>query len=73
MLFCHFFIHYDRITSILSMNTLKKSNSFMYIFVGLIACVAVYYFKIYLALGQTNRILSLSAWIPVAVIGLFIQ
>ena len=61
------------LASILSMNTLKKSNSFMYIFVGLIACVAVYYFKdLSLALGQTNRIsLSLSAWIPVAVIGLF--
>ena len=61
------------LASILSMNTLKKSNSFMFIFVGLIACVAVYYFKdLSLALGQTNRVsLSLSAWIPVAVIGLF--
>ena len=32
----------------LSMNTLKQSNNFTYIVVGLITCVAVYYFKIYL-------------------------
>ena len=61
------------LASILTMNTLKQSNNFTYIIVGLIACVAVYYFKdLSLALGKTDRIsLSLSAWIPVAVIGLF--
>ena len=61
------------VASILTMNTLKKSNSFTLIVAGLISCVAIYYFKdLSLALGQTNRIsLSLSAWIPVAVIGLF--
>ena len=61
------------LASILTMNTLKKSNNFTFIIVGLIACVAVYYFKdLSLALGKTDRIsLSLAAWIPVAVIGLF--
>ena len=61
------------LASILTMNTLKKSNNFTYIVVGIIACVAVYYFKdLSLALGKTDRIsLSLAAWIPVAVIGLF--
>ena len=61
------------LASILTMNTLKQSNNFTFIVVGLIACVAVYYFKdLSLALGKTDRVsLSLSAWIPVAVIGLF--
>ena len=41
------------LASILTMNTLKKSNSFTFIIVGLIACVLVYYFKdLSLALGQ---------------------
>ena len=61
------------IASILTMNTLKQSNNFTFIVVGLITCVAVYYFKdLSLALGQTNRIsLSLAAWVPVIIIGLF--
>ena len=61
------------LASILTMNTLRKSNNFTFIVVGLIACVAVYYFKdLSLALGKTDRVsLSLAAWIPVAVIGLF--
>ncbi len=61
------------LASILSMGTLKKSKSLAFIAVGLIACVAIYYFKdLSLALGQTNRIsLSLAVWIPVIAIGLF--
>ena len=61
------------LASILTMNTLKQSNNFTFIVAGLIACVAVYYFKdLSLALGKTDRVsLSLAAWIPVAVIGLF--
>ena len=61
------------IASILTMNTLKKSNNFTFIVVGLIACVGVYYFKdLSLALGETNRVsLSMAVWIPVAVLGLF--
>ncbi len=61
------------LASILTMNTLKKSNNFTFIIVGLIASVAIYYFKdLSLALGQTNRIsLSLSVWVPVITLGLF--
>ena len=61
------------LASILAMSTLKKSNNFAFILVGLISCVAIYYFKdLSLALGQTNRIsLSLAVWIPVIAIGLF--
>ncbi len=61
------------LASILTMNTLKKSNNFTYIIVGLIVCVAIYFFKdLSLALGQTNRIsLSLAAWVPVFAVGLF--
>ena len=60
------------LSAILTMSTLKKSNNFTFIVVGIIACVAIYYFKdLSLALGQTDRIsLSLSAWIPVVSIGL---
>ena len=60
------------LSSILTMGALKQSNNFTFIVVGIIACVAIYYFKdLSLALGQTDRIsLSLSAWIPVVTIGL---
>ena len=55
------------------MNALKKSNNFTFIMTGLIACVAIYYFKdLSLALGQINRIsTSLAVWIPVITLGLF--
>ena len=33
------------LASILTMNTLKRSNNFTFLIVGLIACVAIYYFK----------------------------
>jgi len=60
------------LASILTMNTLKKSNNFRFMITGIIACVGIYYFKdLSLALGQTDRSsLSLSAWIPVVTIGL---
>ena len=61
------------LASILTMNTLKKSNNFTFIITGLIVCVIIFYFKdLSLALGQTNRIsLSLASWVPVVVLGLF--
>ena len=61
------------LASILTMNALKKSNNITFIIVGLITCVAIYYFKdLSLALGQTNRIsLSLASWVPVVTIGMF--
>ncbi len=61
------------LASILTMNTLKKSNNFKFIVTGLIACVLIFYFKdLSFALGQTDRIsLSLASWVPVIVTGLF--
>ena len=61
------------LASILTMNTLKKSNNFKFIITGLIACVIIFYFKdLSFALGQTDRIpLSLASWVPVIVTGLF--
>ena len=49
------------------MNTLKKSKNFKFIIIGLLICIAVYYFKdLSLALGKTNRVpLALASWIPV--------
>ncbi len=61
------------LASILIMSTLKRSNNFRFIIVGLIVCVIIYYLKdLSIALGQTNRIsLTLAAWIPIIVIGMF--
>ncbi len=61
------------LASILTMNTLKKSNNFTFIITGLVVCVIIFYFKdLSLALGQTNRIsLSLASWVPVVIVGLF--
>ena len=64
-LFTFLFIYDDSFSIHSSMNTLKQSNTFTYIVVGIMACVAVYYFKdLSLALGKTDEVsLSLSAWI----------
>ena len=61
------------LASILTMNTLKQSNNFAFIVAGIIACVAVYYFKdLSIALGQTDRIpLALSIWAPIIALSLF--
>ena len=61
------------LASILIMNTLKRSNNFRYIIVGIIACVVIFYLKdLSLALGKTNRIpLTMASWIPIIVIGIF--
>ena len=61
------------LASILIMSTLKRSNNFRLIIVGLITCVIIYYLKdLSIALGQTNRIpLTLAAWIPIIVISIF--
>ena len=55
------------------MNTLKKSDNFKFIIVGLITSILIFYFKdLSLALGQTDRIpLILAVWSPVIALGLF--
>ena len=61
------------LASILTMNTLKKSDNLKFIVVGTIVCVVVFYFKDFsLALGQTDRIPTLlSIWSPVIALSLF--
>ena len=61
------------IASILTMNTLKKSDNLKFIVLGLIISVLVYYFKdLSIALGQTDRIpLALSIWAPIIALSLF--
>ena len=45
------------LASILTMNTLKRSDNIRYIIIGLLVSVVIFYFKdLSLALGQTNRI-----------------
>ena len=55
------------LAAILTMNTLKKSDNFKLIVLGLLKCLMIFILKIYLlALGQTNRIpLILAIWSPI--------
>ena len=61
------------IAAILTLYTLKKENNLKFIFLGLIICVFVYYFKdLSIALGKTDRIpLILSIWSPVIALSFF--
>jgi lipopolysaccharide export system permease protein len=61
------------LASIFSMNTLKKSDNFKLITLGLITCVLTFYFKdLSLALGQTDRIsMILAIWAPVLALSFF--
>ena len=61
------------LASIFSIGSIHKSQNIYYIFVSIIACVIIYYFKdLSIALGQTNRVsLTLAVWMPVIAIGLF--
>ncbi len=61
------------LASILTMNTLKRSENIKFIIIGLIASVLIFYFKdLSLALGQTERIpLILAIWAPIIALSLF--
>lgn len=61
------------LATILTMNTLVKSDNFKFTILGLIISVLIFYFKdLSLALGQTNRIpLMLAVWAPVIALSLF--
>ena len=61
------------IASILTLNTLKKSDNLKFIIIGLVVIVLVFYFKdLSIALGQTDRIpLILSIWAPIIALSLF--
>jgi lipopolysaccharide export system permease protein len=55
------------LASVLTMHTLKKSDNFKFIIVGLIVSILIYYLKdLSIALGKTDRIpLIISIWVPV--------
>jgi len=61
------------LASILTMNTLKRSNNFKFMVVGLVLTVLIYYLKdLSIALGQTDRIpLILSIWSPIIALSFF--
>ena len=61
------------LASILTMNTLKKSNNFRFMIIGLVITILIFYFKdLSIALGQTDRIpLILSIWSPVIALSFF--
>ncbi len=61
------------LAAVFTMNTLKKSDNFKLILLGLVTCVVTFYFKdLSIALGQTDRIpLILAVWAPVLALGLF--
>ena len=62
------------LSSVLTLNTLKKSDNLKFIVLGLIISVLIFYFKdLSLALGQTERIpLILAIWAPVITLSFFI-
>jgi lipopolysaccharide export system permease protein len=61
------------LASILTMNTLKKSDNIKFIVLGLVISVLIFYLKdLSLALGQTDRIpLILAIWAPIIVLSSF--
>ena len=61
------------LASTLTLNTLKKSDNFRFIILGLIITVLIFYFKDFsLALGKTERIpLVLAVWAPIIALSLF--
>ena len=58
------------LASILTMNTLKKSDNIKFLIVGLITSVGIFYLKdLSLALGQTDKIpLTLAVWAPIIIL-----
>ena len=61
------------LASILTLHTMKNSENFKFIIIGLILCVIIYYLKdLSLALGKTDRIpLILSIWTPIIALSFF--
>ena len=61
------------LATILTMNTLKKSDGFRFIILRLIVSVLIYYLKdLSLALGQTDRVpLILAIWAPIIALSFF--
>ena len=62
------------LASTLTLNTLKKSDNFKFIIIGLFLILFIFYFKdLSLALGQTDRIpLTLAVWAHVLALSFYI-
>ena len=62
------------LASILTLNTLKKSDNVKFTIVGLIVSIGIFYIKdLSLALGQTDKVpLILSIWAPVIILSFLI-
>ncbi len=61
------------LASIFTLGSVSRSQNLYYVFISIITCVVIYYFKdLSIALGQTNRVsLILSIWMPLIAVGLF--
>ncbi len=61
------------LASIFTISSVNKPQNLYYIFISIICCVIIYYFKdLSVAMGQTNRIsLTLAVWMPIIAISLF--
>ncbi len=61
------------LASIFTIGSINKVQNLYYIFVAILSCAVIYFFKdLSIVLGQTNRIsLTLAVWMPVFAIGLF--
>ncbi len=61
------------LASIFTIGSTNKLHNIHYVFIAIIICVVIYYFKdLSIALGQTNRIsTNLAIWIPIIAISLF--
>ena len=61
------------LAAIFTIGSVAQKQNVYYIFISIITCVVVYYFKdLSIALGQTNRIsLTLAVWMPIIAITLF--
>ena len=61
------------LASIFGLETRNKVNNTYFVFISIITCVLIYYFKdLSIALGQTNKIsIILSVWMPLIAVTLF--
>jgi len=61
------------LSSILAVHQKAKTQNVYYIFISILVCVVVFYFKdLSIALGQTGRIpLEISVWMPIIAVFLF--
>ena len=61
------------LASVFTIGTLNKPQNLRYVFLSIISCVIIYYFKdLSIALGQTNRISLVTAvWMPIIALTLF--